>query len=230
MIAIISDIHGNLPALQAVLEEIDRLGCDQLISLGDVTGYYAQPGECLDLLLKRQAVQLLGNHDKYLVEGTGCPRSKTVSELLEHQRRSMTETQLQYLASLSPMHETEEATFVHGGWDDFIDQYLYTISYDSLPGNKKFYFSGHTHVQSLAVLKDKIHCNPGSVGQPRDGNPKAAFAVWDTEAVHLHRVAYDIGATVKAMSNAGYEDPRLWDNLYIGAQIGGRIDKATIKH
>ncbi len=228
MIAVISDVHGNYPALCAVAAEADRLGCTRIISLGDVTGYYAEPDKCIDLLVGREAVQLLGNHDEYLVSGSGCSRSRLVSSLLEHQRRVVRADQVEHLSTLTSFHVEGEACFVHGGWEDPRDQYLYRVSASTLKGNWKFYFSGHTHVQALAKIGEKIYCNPGSVGQPRDGDSRAAFAVYDGSVVSLQRVVYDIDETVHAMHMAGYQDTRLWENLYIGAQIGGRKDVIEI--
>jgi len=225
MIAVVSDIHGNLPALHSVLNAIDGLGCDRIISLGDVTGYYAEPGKCLDLLIERNAIQLLGNHDEYHVSGNACPRSKLVSELIEHQRKFLTNEHIKFLSGLKPRYNEEESLFVHGGWENPIDQYLYRVSSDILPGSGKYYFSGHTHVQILAHFSTKTYCNPGSVGQPRDGDSRAAFAVFNGNDITLHRVEYDIDQTVFAMKKAGFVENILWDNLYIGAQIGGRIDK-----
>jgi predicted phosphodiesterase len=229
MIAVVSDIHGNLPALEAVLERIDELGCQQIISLGDITGYYAQPSECIDLLLEREAIQLLGNHDKYLVDGDGCPRSRMVSGLLKHQERAVTTAQIDYLSRLESRHDKDNASFVHGGWRDPTDQYIYRVREDLFPTGFQFFFSGHTHVQCrISLANDRIFCNPGSVGQPRDGDPRAAFAVFSGDSVELHRVRYDIDKTAKAMQDAGYTEARLWMNLYEGAQIGGRVDKITV--
>ena len=229
MIAVVSDIHGNLPALRAVLGQIDRLGCDRIISLGDVTGYYAQPSACISLLAERGAIQLLGNHDQYLVAGAGCPRSRLVSELLKHQKIDVTEEQVSFLAGLQSRHDEGNASFVHGGWKDPVDQYIYRVKPALFPAQFQFFFSGHTHVQCRIPLGEgRLYCNPGSVGQPRDGDCRSAFAVFTGTDVELHRVEYDIEETVRAMRAAGYEDERLWTNLYQGAQIGGRIDKITI--
>lgn len=229
MIAIVSDIHGNLPALQAVLNKIEHLGCERIISLGDITGYYAQPKECMDLLIAKGAVQLLGNHDYYLAEGISCPRSRTVSDLIYHQRKVLPAKHIEFLKTLESRYDEGECSFVHGGWVDPLDEYLYRVSEEKLPSGRKFCFSGHTHVQVLAEFDTKTYCNPGSVGQPRDGNPRAAFAVLSGESIELHRVEYDIDATVFAMRKAGFDDPRLWEGLYDGAQIGGRIDKVFIE-
>jgi len=229
MIAIVSDIHGNLPALRAVLDAAGRLGCDRIISLGDVTGYYAEPGKCIDLLIERGATQLLGNHDSYLVTGTGCPRSRIVNQLLEHQRKAVTPEQVRFLSTLKSRHDEGGNSFVHGGWTDPLDQYLYEISDSSFPDTGERFFSGHTHVQILATVNGKTYCNPGSVGQPRDGDPRAAFATLEGQDIVLHRVEYDIDETVRAMREAGFEESRLWENLYIGTQIGGRRDKIVVK-
>jgi len=228
MIAVISDIHGNLPALKATLKAIDTLGCKRIISLGDITGYYAEPGKCIDILIERDAIQLLGNHDEYLVSGSACPRSKLVSELIIHQRKSVTKKQIKFLSRLNSRYDEDEKSFVHGGWVNPLDQYLYKISSDIFPDDRKYFFSGHTHVQVLATFNSKTYCNPGSVGQPRDGDSRAAFAILDGSEIRLQRVEYDIDATVYAMKKAGFSEKKLWENLYMGAQIGGRIDKVHV--
>ncbi|WP_209423696.1 metallophosphoesterase family protein [Melaminivora jejuensis] len=90
MIALLSDIHSNLPALQAVLTDAKDNGCDEFISLGDVVGYGAQPGECIDLLRECGAVNVLGNHDSYLIGRQKCSRSKVVAGIIEYQRNIVT--------------------------------------------------------------------------------------------------------------------------------------------
>ncbi len=228
--AIVSDVHGNWPALRAVLDAIARLGCNRIISLGDVTGYYAQPALCLDALRERGTLQLLGNHDAYLVNSTSCERSKTIASLIPHQRSEVEGARLQFLSSLEPRHDEPTISCVHGSWDDPLDHYLYQVSEADLPGSYRYYFAGHTHVQHLADFGVKVFCNPGAVGQPRDGDPRASFIVLDDNGISLHRVAYDIEETKHAMLAAGFYDPRLWENLYLGTQIGGRIDRITTIH
>lgn len=224
MIAILSDIHGNLPALQAVLIAATSLGCNRIISLGDVVGYYAQPGECIDLLKAYDALNIMGNHDSYLVCGTNCPRSKVVTELTDYQRGIVSADQLQWLAgSISSLIE-DGNYFTHGGWKDPIEQYLYEVSETDIPPGAINFFTGHTHVQVLLEFSQQKYCNPGAVGQPRDGNPRAAFAVLSANDIHLHRIEYDIDQTVFAMKVAGFPS-EYYENLYIGSQIGGRIDK-----
>lgn len=227
MIAIISDIHGNLPALQAVLAKIDGLACERIVSLGDVVGYYAQPGECIDLLRARGIVNILGNHDHYIVSGEGCPRSKLVSDITEYQRGIISAEQVSWLAG-SKSYIVEGSTyFMHGGWQDPVDQYLYAISESDIPEEAEIFFAGHTHVQALLDVKGKIFCNPGAVGQPRDGDPRAAFATLEDGRIELRRVPYDIDETAFHMKEAGFP-AKCYENLYIGAQIGGRIDRITL--
>lgn len=226
-LALISDVHGNLPALESVLSEIERYGVDQIVSLGDVTGYYSQPNECINLLKERKAIQLLGNHDQYLISGQGCPRSRVVSNLLSHQEKDISKKNMDYLSNLIPNINIENISFVHGGWDDNLEEYLYEITLQKLLGDYKFYFSGHTHVQFMKVYDEKVYCNPGAVGQPRDGDPRSAFCIFDGSNVALHRIGYDIDKTAKAMQLAGFKDAKLWENLYIGSQIGGRIDSTN---
>lgn len=227
MIAILSDIHGNLPALEAVLAKVDALGCTRIISLGDIAGYYAQPGECIDLLAQRNVVNIMGNHDYYLVSGTGCPRSKLVAEITEYHRKIVTPEQVAWLAR-SPSHIIEgDRYFVHGGWKDPMDQYLYRVNMADLPSDACWFFSGHTHVQVLMDAQGKTYCNPGSVGQPRDGDPRAAFAVLNEDGIDLYRVEYDIDLAAFHMREAGFPQ-HCYENLYIGAQIGGRIDKVVL--
>jgi putative phosphoesterase len=229
MIAILSDVHGNLPALEAVLQDTRSRGCDRFISLGDVVGYYAQPGECIDLLHQHDAVNILGNHDSYLVFDTNCSRSNVVASIIDYQKKIVTKAQLKWLKkSLSLLLEGTNL-FMHGGPEDPQDQYLYTISSKIIPAGVNCLFSGHTHVQTLVQFGDKTYCNPGSVGQPRDGDCRAAYATFDGTSIYLHRVAYDIEQTVFAMKKAGF-DAFCWENLYNGSQIGGRIDQVKVIH
>jgi predicted phosphodiesterase len=223
MIALISDIHGNFPALQAVLREIDKLKCDAVISLGDVAGYYCMLNECIRELKDRKIANLLGNHDHYLLSGTGCARSHSANRCLAFQGRFFGEEQRRWLKD-SPVSLTQgEASMVHGGWSDPVDEYLYELRPDyfaSRPGT--YFFSGHTHVQVLWQAGGKVYCNPDSVGQPRDGDPRAAFALWDGAEVELRRTEYDIDWMCREMRKAQFE-PHYYTNLISGTRIGGGI-------
>lgn len=223
MIGIISDIHGNHVALEAVLAKLDELGVAEIICLGDVGGYYCQVNECCNTLRTRKIYTLMGNHDWYLAKNEDCPRSNSANRCIEYQRRVITDDNLNWLRSLVSKASMHGIEIVHGGWNDPVDEYLKpTVDYFSaMPG--QFFASGHTHVQRLWSEGGKTYCNPGSVGQPRDGDPRAAFAVWDGQSFHLHRVEYDIPSIQRAMAAAGF-DPYFYENLAKGSRIGGKID------
>ena len=127
MIAIISDVHGNLPALTSVLAEIDRMGVGRIACLGDVAGYYCSVNECVEALRARDIVNLMGNHDYYLTSGTGSPRSTSANRCLDYQRRTITEDNLRWLAASPPRAIADGVSIVHAGWNDPIDEYLYDV-------------------------------------------------------------------------------------------------------
>ncbi|BAQ65661.1 metallophosphoesterase [Geminocystis sp. NIES-3709] len=227
MIAILSDIHGNLPALEAVLKDAIAQGCNRFVSLGDVVGYYAQPGECIDLLRQYNTINIMGNHDSYLVFDTNCERSKLVASIIDYHKKIISKKQLDWLKRSLISYQENTYLFIHGGPKNYQDQYLYSISRETIPIDVDYLFSGHTHVQTLVKFGQKIYCNPGSIGQPRDGDYRAGYATLDGSDIYLHRVAYDIDKTAIAMKKAGF-DEFCYENLYNGSQIGGRIDKVEI--
>ncbi|MEG0860214.1 MAG: metallophosphoesterase family protein [Pseudomonas sp.] len=222
MIGIISDIHGNYSALRTVLAKLDELGVAQIICLGDTAGYYSQINECCEALRERQVFSVMGNHDWYLARHERCPRSNSANVCLDYQLSVITAPNLAWLDSLAERSVQHGVNIVHGGWNDALDEYLRPSQayFAGLPGN--YFASGHTHVQHLWEGGDKAYCNPGSVGQPRDGDPRAGFATWDGQAFCLHRVEYEIGETQQAMMKAGFT-PYFYENLDNGTQIGGRI-------
>lgn len=222
MIAFISDIHGNLPALQAVLQRIDALGCRKILCLGDVTGYYPQVNECIDILREREIPCLLGNHDYYMISDTCCS-SKTVKMCLDYQKTVITENNLAWLRGNLPALDYEAFSLRHGGWHDALEERFLEFDFAWVADRKQGVFlSGHTHIQSYVSQTDgkRLYCNPGSVGQPRDGDPRAAFAIWDEEnAIQLYRTEYDIDEVVRQMRKAGLGE-WIWKGLYTGRQIG----------
>lgn len=229
MIAIISDIHGNYPALMSVLHRIDDMRIDHIVSLGDVAGYYCMINECCDELRARNITNLMGNHDYYLTSGDFCPRSRSASACLEYQSSVVTSDNLNWLAASKHKHHIDGISMVHGGWKDPVDEYMYTLSsiyFSKLEG--ELFISGHTHVQGVWKLNGKIYCNPGSVGQPRDGDSRAAFATWDGKEFALHRVAYDINFIARQMQDAGFSE-HFYENLYTGSRIGKKVSRVTIR-
>jgi predicted phosphodiesterase len=229
MIGLISDIHGNAAALRAVLAELDALGVAELMCLGDVAGYGPQVNECCAILRAREVPTLIGNHDDYLAFDRPCPRSPSANKCLDYQRTVIEPGHKAWLGA-NPTHRdiAPDIRMVHGGWNDPLEEYLVDLrpAYFAALDGKRF-FSGHTHVQGHWQVGEKTYCNPGSVGQPRDGDPRAAFAILDGGRVSLHRVAYDIDEVADASRKAGYED-RLFMNLYAGARIGGAISMVQV--
>lgn len=205
MIAIISDIHGNYIALKEVLSAIDNLKVKNIVCLGDIVGYYPQVNECCEELQNRNVKCVLGNHDWYMVSKTNCPRSKSANDCLNFQRNIIKEKNLKWLESLPIIINSEDISFVHGGWINPLDEYLNNLEstyFSEIAGN--YFSSGHSHKQVIKKFGEKIYCNPGSVGQPRDNNYKAAFATFNQGAFELHRVDYNVEEVCSIMQNAGF--------------------------
>ena len=219
MLGIISDIHGNFPALKAVLDELDRLQVSDVVSLGDIAGYYSDVNQCCEALRERNIDSVMGNHDWYLVSGNPCPRSDSANKCLEYQRSILSTENLAWLSSFPTERVVAGVRLVHGGWSDPLDEYLVPSEryFLALEGNA--FSSGHTHVPGTWRWGEKQYCNPGSVGQPRDGNPKAGFALWDGSSFEIHRVSYDIAETQQRMAKAGFEG-YFYQNLSLGLRIG----------
>ena len=221
MIAFIADIHGNLPALEAVFEDLKKYPVSRIYSLGDVAGYYPFINETIELLKENNVEHILGNHDNYLANDIDCSRSSKVNHTINYQRNNISKDNLLWLKD-SPSYLDEDAFFaVHGGINDYLEEYSSGIYFpESVKQN--LFLCAHTHIQKYAVLEGKCFCNPGSVGQPRDGDPRAAYALFDEDkGISLCRVKYDIGYIAKAMSERGFS-PDYYTNLYVGEPIGGR--------
>jgi putative phosphoesterase len=204
-IGIISDIHGNYEALQAVMASLDRMNITEVYCLGDVAGYYSQVNECCNELRLRNIPCLMGNHDWYMASGGYCLRSKSVNDCLAFQRKIISEANLNWIRTFQLQFCVHNIQMVHGGWADPIDEYLEPGEeyFSRIPG--KLFVSGHTHVQTLQMYSEKVYCNPGSVGQPRDNDPRAAFAVFDGRFT-LHRVEYNMQRVFELMDKAGFND------------------------
>ncbi|WP_299534772.1 metallophosphoesterase family protein [Ulvibacterium sp.] len=223
-IGVISDIHGNYEALKSVLRELDRLGVSEVYSLGDVVGYFSQVNECCEELIKREIPNLMGNHDWYLCSGGFCSRSRSVNDCLEYQKKVITKANMDWLRKSQIQRFVRNIHMVHGGWSNPIDEYIWEPSKDyfsKIAG--KVFMSGHTHIQVLQQYGDKTYCNPGSVGQPRDNNPKAAFAIVEDDSISLHRVEYDMEKVFQLMKRAGFSD-YYYGSLKTGAKNLCRLE------
>lgn len=205
-IGLISDIHGNYEALKEVLKMLDGMKIREIYCLGDVVGYYSQVNECCEAIRKRNIPCLMGNHDWYVAGGGFCPRSKSVNDCLVYQRKVITPENVEWLSSFPVQRQVGEIRMVHGGWSDPIDEYLEPNEEYFAKVNGDIFASGHTHIQKMQKYNNgKKYCNPGSVGMPRDNDPRAAFAVYDGEFT-LHRVEYDVYRVFDLMVSAGFSD------------------------
>jgi diadenosine tetraphosphatase ApaH/serine/threonine PP2A family protein phosphatase len=159
----------------------------------------------------------MGNHDWYMAGGGFCPRSRSVNDCLTYQRTIIEATHLDWLRTFPVQLAIGEIRMVHGGWADPIDEYLKPTEdyFERVEGS--VFVSGHTHIQILQRFGGKLYCNPGSVGQPRDGDPRAAFAVYEAGEFTLHRVEYDMQTVFELMKAAGFND-----YYYGGLKTGAR--------
>nr|WP_314667141.1 metallophosphoesterase family protein [uncultured Oribacterium sp.] len=204
MIAIISDVHGNYIALQEVLKTIDNMGITDIFCLGDVVGYYSQVNECCDELRKRKVSCVMGNHDWYMSSGTDCERSKSVRDCMAYQREVITPENIEWIRSFRTIIVSQGISMVHGGWKNPIDEYLEPSEEYFKDIRGEFFASGHTHLQRICTYKNQVYCNPGSVGQPRDGDNRAAFATFDGGKFEVFRVPYDFEQVGRLMDKAGF--------------------------
>lgn len=203
-IAFISDIHGNYEALKCVLKSIDEMGIKEIFCLGDIVGYYSQINECCDELRERNVKCVMGNHEWYLIANSFCPRSQSVNDCLEYQRRIIKEENKIWISSFPIIRKEYGISMLHGSWTNPIDDYLEPSEdyFNKIDGS--YFVSGHTHIQRLEIYTQKIYCNPGSVGQPRDNDNRAAFAIFDGKNFKLYRTKYNINKVGELMEQSGF--------------------------
>ena len=202
---VISDVHSNAVALHAVLDDMPRV--DGLLCAGDVVGYGPSPGECVDELRERDVPTVLGNHDRAVVRDAGFGFNDMAKAGVEYSREHLSDDQFDWLSDL-PTERREHDGYVklvHGHPDD---PDYYTRSHEFAPTllrGEAVLILGHTHVQHHETFDEGIVMNPGSVGQPRDGDPRAAYSVLDVDAgaVEEHRVDYDIAEVQARIREAG---------------------------
>ena len=228
-IALISDIHSNIDALEAVLADIDRQKIDEILSLGDVVGYGAAPAACLSLVRERCAVVLMGNHDEYLAKDPdNFVLSKRIRDPLLLAKATLSAGDLDWLSRRPLVVERHSFTIVHASLSDpanftylFNDQEALFHFHEQ---KTQVCFYGHTHRPEVILQQGKeirwglLHegnalldrskpcaINVGSVGQPRDDNPTAAYGIYDTDMglFTLRRVSYDVDMAIQRIREAG---------------------------
>lgn len=238
--AIISDIHSNLESLEEVLREIDERGAERVVCLGDIVGYNANPNECIELVRERNIACIMGNHDAAAssLESLDYFNYAARSALI-WTNRQLRERNRRFLAGL-PEQKMIDSDFlmVHGSP---LDRDTYLLSHYEALGQFPYLeergvnscFFGHSHRPVLysydsEVVGEGLEChqlkketyyliNPGSVGQPRDGDPRASFLLFDSDTFQIEviRLDYDVNKTAKKVFAAGL-DPILGERLYLG--------------
>jgi len=241
-LAIVSDIHSNIHALSAVVEEIENRVVDSIFALGDLVGYNAFPGEVLDVVKEKEIPSIMGNHD-IVCCGLENPIwfNASAREATLWTRGRLSEEQKDHLKGLPNEARVDDATYaVHGSplsRDDYIIDLMDALNnFQHLPDiSIRICLFGHSHIPAIFsdlgpshdIVREGAHSlsrrnryfiNPGAVGQPRDGDPRASFAILDTEepSVEIIRVKYDVNAAMNAVIKAGL--PKfLAERLQVGA-------------
>jgi diadenosine tetraphosphatase ApaH/serine/threonine PP2A family protein phosphatase len=242
-VAILTDIHSNLPALEAVLAAIEESGLERRWCLGDVVGYGAQPDQCAKLVSERCELSLVGNHDLAVTgEISTDVFSASAAAAVEWTRSNAEDATIEFLQSLRPDNTDQDVGLYHASPRDPVWEYVLAVDQARecmAAQSARVSLIGHSHValwfsdgsgppggdgggqaeggKEIDVSSDRWLLNPGSVGQPRDGDPRAAWLELDTDEwkATYHRVEYDIDRAAEAIRDAGLPD-LLADRLYVG--------------
>jgi len=228
--AIIGDIHANLAAFTAVLDDIEHLGgVEKVWCLGDIVGYGPDPHDCIELLCKANHVCVAGNHDWAAIGKVNTAGFNPDAAAACHwTAQQLSPADVEYLGNLPLIIDEGDFTLVHGSPREPIWEYLISTSLareNFTYFRSQFCLVGHSHVPlafscdedgacsprrfltdvRLVLGRDRLIINPGGVGQPRDGDPRASYAIYDSETrlVRLYRVAYDVHSTQDRMVKCG---------------------------
>ncbi len=221
MIAVISDIHGNLPALLAVEKDMPEV--ELVLCAGDLVGYYPYPNEVIKEIRKLGARCIRGNHERAVIFRNHEHFNPTAKKAIEWTIQNMSSESMEYIKNLRDnllLTINGKRVALHHGApfnEDFylmpenIDEEL--LKYD----NADLLIVGHTHIPVIVDYGEKAIINPGAVGQPRDGNPKASYALIDLENwnFEIRRVDYDLYEVVKKIEEMGLPE-NLAERLYYG--------------
>jgi len=240
--AIVSDIHSNLEALQTVLKHAQEQGCTQHACLGDIIGYGANPVECLAIVQAMNCPTVRGNHDMLCSRPLRFSDARDLNPLaaqaIEWTYKQLSEENRSWLGNLPYTLDADSFTIVHSSlnfpesWEYVVNKHFAKFSLDNQ--KKSICFNGHTHKPEVFLMHStgiqagtysritidsavKYLINVGSVGQPRDNNPKTSYAIFDSEKniVELQRLDYDFRETQRKILAAGLPH-RLADRLESG--------------
>ncbi len=228
--AIIADIHANLTAFVTVLVDMEHRGeVEEVWCLGDIVGYGPDPHQCIELLRQTNHVCVAGNHDWAAIGKIDTFEfNPDAAAACQWTATKLTPRDITYLRGLPLVIERDDFTLVHGSPREPIWEYILSISAakeNFAHFKSKFCLVGHSHVplvfrynhagscyfsqfptnKVLMLGKERLIINPGAVGQPRDGDPRASYAIYDSETsqVELYRVSYNVGATQAKMVEQG---------------------------
>jgi diadenosine tetraphosphatase ApaH/serine/threonine PP2A family protein phosphatase len=227
LIAVISDVHGNLEALEAVLEDAKREGADEIVCLGDVVGYGADPNACIERVNEVAVATVLGNHDQAARDGSPAETFNDVARAaIRWTAEQITPENRERLRAYPWDYVAHGARFVHASpsdppaWRYILTEQEAWNAFEACP--EDLCFVGHSHVPLRVVLRggrlvvledsvielredDRLLVNVGSVGQPRDGDWRASYALWDPAAGRIvaRRVAYDRETASRKIREAG---------------------------
>jgi diadenosine tetraphosphatase ApaH/serine/threonine PP2A family protein phosphatase len=231
-VALLSDVHGNLPAFEAVIADVRSAGVDAIWNLGDLVGYGAQPDECVQLARETCDLCLIGNHDLVAIDKLSVDDfSANAATAALWTRDHIQDETRDFLMQLSPKDESHDMKLYHASprdpvWEYVLDAASMTAALEDTV--QPIVLVGHSHVPLTATVEEgqlraahapgeteyqlggrRVLLNPGSVGQPRDGDPRAAFVVLDLAEQHarFHRVEYDVVRTQKEIRNEGLPEP-----------------------
>lgn len=224
--AIFADVHANLQALEAVLADSQQQGCSGFVCLGDIVGYGGDPVECLESVRSLGCPVVRGNHDEGAADESSLEDLNPLAEAaLLWTRKQLSADHKQWLRELKLVRQVRDFTIVHatldspGAWGYVTNRFdaMASLSYQFTP----LCFYGHTHVPRVFEKADTVRAgrgldvtlergvkyfiNVGSVGQPRDGDWRASYAVYDSQAqtVNIRRVEYDLEAAQRRILDAG---------------------------
>lgn len=211
-LAVLSDVHSNLHALEAVLDDVEEEDVAATVFLGDAVGYNAYPAACLDRLRSSCSTMVRGNHDHAVVERDASLFNPAAQAGIAHSREHLNEDDVRFLADLPLQAEVERVHLVHGSPADPLHEYVYRhdeqrlrqlIAHPSV-GEAKVIAMGHTHVPFVGEAEGTMVVNPGSVGQPRDGDSRSSWALVETEGptAKIRRTAYDVEEAAAAVREA----------------------------
>jgi diadenosine tetraphosphatase ApaH/serine/threonine PP2A family protein phosphatase len=240
--AILSDIHSNLEALQAVLEDVEQHSVDRIICLGDVVGYGPSPAECVRIIMERCEFTLLGNHEFAVLHGPEGfnPIAETALTWTREQLRDR--ELLRFIQGLKSARLEDDRLYVHGSVrDPLLDYVREAESYlsfrrmvDEIRETFTIFnlcFTGHNHRAFLGtdegfifphagahrfhVKGSKLYVCVGSVGQPRDEDWRACYTLFDGETVEYRRIPYDVEKTARRIREVGLHE-FLAERLFVG--------------